>query len=166
MSAGHHVQMKRETTHHRCVKCSASFVADPRVGERQVTCGAEECQRGRHAERCREWHGANRGVQGEHYREVVVPFRRQQPEYQCRWRWGQRLGEIREQIGQVGGALLGALRSLVDGAKRLAKRAIGVVQTGVLAGISLDRAVVAVQSTIVALEQLEASTAELRALGL
>jgi hypothetical protein len=69
-------------------------------------------------------------------------------------------------MGQVGGALLGALRSLADGAKRLAARAVGVVQTGVLAGTSLDHAVAAVQSTIAALEQLEASTAELRALGL
>jgi hypothetical protein len=102
----------------------------------------------------------------EHYRDVVVAFRQRQPDYQARWRWGQRLGEIREQMGQLGGALLGALRSLVNGAKRLAERAIGVVQTGVLAGISLDRAVAAVQSTMVALQQLAASTAELGALGL
>jgi hypothetical protein len=158
--------MKTSTTHHRCVKCSAPFIPDPRVGERQVTCGAEGCQRARHADQCQRWHRANRGATAEHYRDVVVPFRRQQPDYQARWRWGHRLGEIREQMGQLGGALLGALRSLVNGAKRLAKRAIGVMQTGVLAGISLDRAVAAVESTMVALEQLEASTAELRTLGL
>lgn len=158
--------MKKDTRHHRCVKCSAAFVPDPRVGERQVTCGAEGCQRGRHADQCQRWHRANRGATAEHYRDAVVPFRRQQPDYQARWRWGQRVGEIREQMGQLGGALLGALRALVNGARRLAERAIGVVQTGVLAGVSLDRAVAAVQSTIVALEQLAASTTELRALGL
>jgi hypothetical protein len=69
-------------------------------------------------------------------------------------------------MGQLGGALLGALRSLVNGARGLAERAIGVAQSGVLAGVSLDRAVAAVRSTIVALEQLAASTAELGALGL
>lgn len=151
---------------HRCVQCSAPFVPDPRVGARQVTCGAGACQQARHAEQCRAWRRANPGAQGEHYRDAVVPFRQAQPEYQARWRWGQRLCEIREQMGQPGGALLGSLRSLVDGAKRLAVRAVGVVQTGVLSGGSLDRAVAAVQSTIAALEQLAASTAELRALGL
>jgi hypothetical protein len=156
----------QKTNHHRCTQCSAPFVPDPRVGSRQVTCGAEACQQTRHAALCRAWHRANREATGEHYRDVVVPFRQQQPEYQARWRWGQKFREIREQMGQLGGAIAGALRSLVEGAKRLAKRAVGVVQTGVLAGDSLDRAVVAVQSTIAALEQLTRGTAELRALGL
>ncbi len=95
-----------------------------------------------------------------------MPFRQRQPDYQVRWRWGRRLREIREQMGQFGGAVLRALRSLAAGAKKLAARAVGVVQTGVLAGTSLERAVAAVQTTIAALEQVEASTAELRALGL
>jgi hypothetical protein len=153
-------------THHRCVHCNTTFVPDPKVGSRQVTCGAPACQRARHAEQCRAWHEANPEGRGEHYQDVVVPFRQQQPEYQARWRWWRRLGEIREQIGGLGGTLTGALRSLVQGAKRLAERAVGVVQTGVLAGASLDRAVAAVQSTLAALEQLAASTAELRALGI
>jgi hypothetical protein len=154
------------TTTHRCLHCNTEFLPDPRVGSRQVTCGAEGCQKARHAERCRAWHQANPEGRQEHYRDVVVPFRQQQPEYQARWRWGRRLGEIREQIGSLGGTVTGALRSLVEGAKRLAERAVGVAQTGVLAGDSLDRAVAAVQSTLAALEQLAASTAELRALGL
>jgi hypothetical protein len=40
------------------------------------------------------------------------------------------------------------------------------MQTGVLAGEMLERAVTAVRNTIATLEQLEASTAALRALGL
>jgi hypothetical protein len=43
---------------------------------------------------------------------------------------------------------------------------VGVAQTGVLAEETLERAVKAVRSTISALEQLQASTAELRELGL
>ncbi|HLE60058.1 MAG TPA: hypothetical protein VI700_00835 [Thermoanaerobaculaceae bacterium] len=158
--------MKTTTTHRRCVECSGEFIADPRVGDRQVTCGAEGCQRTRHAERCREWHASNAEARGAHYQDVVVPFRQQQPDYQRRWRWGRRLREIREQTGLLGGAILGRLQALVSGAEQLLARAAGTVQTGVLAGESLSRAVRAVRATIAALEQLEASTAELRALGL
>src|SRR3972149_2539812 len=106
------------------------------------------------------------GARGAHYQDVVVPFRQQQPDYQRRWRWGRRLREIREQTGLLGGAILGRLQALVSGAEQLLARAAGTVQTGVLAGESLSRAVRAVRATIAALEQLEASTAELRALGL
>jgi len=154
------------TTHRRCAECNAEFVADPRVGGRQVTCGAKGCQRARHAKQCRDWHESNRDSQGEHYQDVVLPFRQQQPDYQCRWRWRRKLREIREQMGQLGSGLLGALRSLVVRAERLVVRATGAVQSGVLAGDLLVRAVSAVQKTISGLQQLEASTAELEALGL
>jgi hypothetical protein len=96
----------------------------------------------------------------------VLPFRRVQPDYQGRWRWGQRLREIREQMGQLGGALLVPLRGLISRAQVLAARAVGVVQTGVLAGESMNRAMQAVHKMVSALEQLQASTAELSALGL
>ena len=158
--------MKNTTTHRRCVECSGEFIADPRVGERQVTCGAEGCQRARHAERCRDWHASNAESREGHYRDVVVPFRQQQPDYQRRWRWRRRLREIREQTGLLGEVMLGRLRALSSGAEQLLARAAGVVQTGVLAGESLSRAVRAVRSAIGALEQLEASGAEFRALGL
>jgi len=95
-----------------------------------------------------------------------MPFRLDQPDYQKRWRWGQRLREIREEIGALGGALLAPLRGLISRAQDLAARAVGAVQTGVLAGESLNRAVQAVHSMVAALEQLQASTAELGALGL
>jgi len=150
----------------RCVKCSGEFIPDPRVGDRQVTCGAAECQRARHADRCREWHASNAEAAASHYQDVVVPFRQQQPDYQQRWRWSQRLGEIREKSGVLSGVLLAGLRTLLLRAEKLARRAEATVQTGVLAGAMLSRAVSAVRSTIAAIEQLEASTSELRALGL
>lgn len=165
MVAGHHVRMYPTNTY-RCTECSGTFAPDPRVGDRQVTCGAGKCQQARHAKRCRQWHAANRETTAEHYQDVVVPFRREQPDYQRRWRWGRRLREIREQTSLLGGALLASLHGLVRQAERLAQQAASVVQTGILAGQKLQRAVAAVRSTITALEQLEASTAELRELGL
>ena len=165
MVAGHHVRMFPTNTC-RCTECSGKFAPDPRVGDRQVTCGAAECQQARHAKRCRQWHATNRDATAKHYEDVVAPFRREQPDYQRRWRWGRRLREIREQTGLLGGALLGRLHGLVRQAEGLAQRAASCVQTGILAGEKLRRAVAAVRSTITALEQLEASTAELRELGL
>lgn len=150
----------------RCVHCSAEFVPDPRVGDRQVTCGAAECQRARHADRCREWRAGNAEAVGSHYEDVVVPFRRAQPDYQRRWRWGRRLREIREESSRLGGMVLARLMSMVSRAGALAQRATDVVQTGVLAGEKLAQAVALVRTTIALLEQLEASASELRQLGL
>src|SRR3972149_2423662 len=96
--------MKTTTTHRRCVECSGEFIADPRVGDRQVTCGAEGCQRTRHAGRGREWHAGNAEGRGG---------------------WGRSLREIREQTGLLGGAILGRLQALVSGAEQLLARAAG-----------------------------------------
>ncbi len=158
--------MKTTTIRRRCVKCSGWFVPDPRVGDRQVTCAAAECQRTRHADQCRQWHEHNAEAKASHYQDVVVPFRRGQPDYQSRWRWWGRLREIREQTGLLGGTILASLQALVARAGQLAGRAMGVVQTGVLSGEMLQRAVTVVRWTIAALEQLRASTAELGELGL
>jgi hypothetical protein len=97
---------------------------------------------------------------------VVVPFRQQQPDYQRRWRWCRRLREIREKTSLLGGEVLAGLCKLVCGAERLIRQASGAMQTGVIAGEKLGRAVAAVRATITALEQLEASTSELQELGL
>jgi hypothetical protein len=156
----------KNTNIRRCSQCNAEFEPDPRIGSRQGTCGAAECQRKLHAETCRQWHGANVEATSSHYQDFVVPFRRLHPDYQMRWRWGQKLGEIREQMRQLGGKVLVPLRSLISKAQGLADRAAGAVQTGVLAGESLKRAVSAVRAMIASLEQLQASTAELGALGL
>ena len=158
--------MKPTRSRRRCVKCSGWFVPDPRVGDRQVTCGAPECQRWRHAGQCRQWRAANAEATASHYQDVVVPFRREQPDYQSRWRWWRRLREIREQTGLLGGTVLASLQALVSRAGQLAGRAMGIVQTGVLAGEMLERAVTAVSSMIAAVEQLQASTAQLQELGL
>lgn len=95
-----------------------------------------------------------------------MPFRRAQPDYQRRWRWGRRLREIREESSRLGGMVLARLMSMVSRAGALAQRATDVVQTGVLAGEKLAQAVALVRTTIALLEQLEASASELRQLGL
>jgi hypothetical protein len=69
-------------------------------------------------------------------------------------------------MGALGDSVLGRLRGLVAQAEQLALRASCGVQTGVLAGSALERALTAVRSAVTALEQLAASAAELRALGL
>lgn len=51
-------------------------------------------------------------------------------------------------------------------AQQLASRAVDSVQTGVLAGESLEHAVQVVRNMVAALEQLESSHRELQALGL
>ena len=158
--------MKNTTTRRRCVECSCEFVPDPRIGDRQVTCGGVECQRARHADQCRHWRSGNAEATASHYQDVVVPFRRGQPDYQSRWRWWRRLHEIREQTGLLGGTVLARLEALLSRAGQLAGRAKGIVQTGVLAGEMLEHAVTAVGSMITALQQLQASMGELRKLGL
>jgi hypothetical protein len=131
-----------------------------------VTCGAPECQKARHAQQCRAWHASNKDSAAHHYQDVVVPFRSGQPDYQRRWRWGCCLREIREQMTPLGGAAIDKLRSLVRRAEQLVHDAVGIVQSGVLAGENLARAVRAVRSVIVCVEQLESSAAALRELGL
>ena len=164
--AEHHARMNSTTNLRRCSQCNAEFVPDPRIGSRQETCGAAECQRKLHAEACRQWHEANVDATSSHYQDVVVPFRRCQPDYQRRWRWGRKLREIREEMGRLGARALAPLQSLIEKAQGLANRAAGIVQTGVLAGESLNRAVRAVRTMIAAIEQLQASSAELGVLGL
>jgi hypothetical protein len=92
--------MKNQYPNRRCAECSRQFNPDRRVGARQVTCGRAECQRSRHADRCRAWHRRHRG-ETDHYRDVVVPFRERHPGYQRRHRLRDRLGEIREQMKQL-----------------------------------------------------------------
>ena len=66
----------------------------------------------------------------------------------------------------LGGAVLGGLRGLVRRAEQLVESAGGAAQSGVLAGEKLSRAVVAIRSIIDCVEQVEASSAVLRELGL
>ena len=158
--------MKSKTSPRRCCKCRRPIEPDPRVGARQVTCGDEACQRERHADRCRAWRAANADVARSHYEDVVLPFRRRHPEYQRRWRLSRRLREIREKSGAVGGVLLTSLRALLSRAEALSKSSPRDAQSGVLKGELLDKAVAVLGAAIAALEQLEASVAQLRSMGL
>jgi hypothetical protein len=150
----------------RCTQCSSEFIPDRRVGQRQVTCGRKECQRSRHADRCRAWRAANAEVQRDHYQDVVVPFRQQQPDYQRRWRLGQKLREIRDKTREFGGVVLGSLRALITRTEEMAPRATSTKQTGVLSGQSLGRALAALRSILATIELAAASADELWALGL
>ena len=43
-----------------CRVCGKWFMPNPRLGDRQKTCGAEECQRRRHTDKCAQWNRQNR----------------------------------------------------------------------------------------------------------
>jgi hypothetical protein len=51
-----------------CRVCRKWFVANPRLGDRQRTCGARECQRQWHARKCTEWNRKNRS----YFREIYL----------------------------------------------------------------------------------------------
>ena len=54
-----------------CRICRKWFSPDPRLRERQKTCGNEECQRQWHAKKCREWNNKNRP----YFREIYLEKR-------------------------------------------------------------------------------------------
>jgi len=51
---------KRSARKRPCRICGRWFTPNSRLGERQKTCGAEECQRRWHAKRCAVWNWQNR----------------------------------------------------------------------------------------------------------
>ncbi len=104
----------KKTPSRRCSECTRVFVPNPRVGDRQATCGDQECQRRRHAKACRRWRAKNRGVTASHYKDVVKPYRWRHPGYQRRWRVARRVGEIREEIAAVAERVGKQLRSVLS----------------------------------------------------
>lgn len=162
--AGHHAQMKPVT--HRCCQCRRLFVPNPRLGDRQVTCGRPDCQRLRHADRCRRWHKRNRGLSSQHYEDVVKPFRAEQPSYQRRWRLARRLREIRETIAKLVGVVEAQLSALVERGRSLSSASAVERQTGVMAGQSLHDAVAAAIALSGALAQIALLDGQLGAVGL
>lgn len=50
-----------------CRICRKRFIPDPRVGDRQKTCGDHECMRIWHAQKCTEWNRKNRNYAQENY---------------------------------------------------------------------------------------------------
>jgi len=51
-----------------CRICRKWFVCDPRLGDRQKTCGSAECQRKWHARKCAEWNQKNR----DYFQEIYI----------------------------------------------------------------------------------------------
>ena len=47
--------MKRKSRKRPCRICRKWFSPNPRLGERQKTCGAKECKKKWHAKKCTEW---------------------------------------------------------------------------------------------------------------
>ena len=94
-----------------------------------MTCGAQACQRSRHANKCKEWHARNPEAAANHYADVLKPYRRRHCTYQRRRRLVEAFREIREQmLGAVAeaGARLVALvsrgqRVLVEGGQEPAQ---------------------------------------------
>ena len=50
-----------------CRICKKWFLPNPRLGDRQMTCGSSECQRQWHIRKCAEWNRDNRSCFQENY---------------------------------------------------------------------------------------------------
>ena len=80
----------------KCVCCGRFFVPDPRVGKRQVSCGAAECRKKR--KRLQEGNGRRKNPGYFHGRYgYVKTWRKAHPDYQKAWRV-KRCSEIQTQI--------------------------------------------------------------------
>ena len=53
------MEKKRKRKKGPCRVCRKWFTPEPRLGDRQQTCGAMECQRKWHARKCAEWNWKN-----------------------------------------------------------------------------------------------------------
>lgn len=58
---------RRKSKKRPCRICRKWFMPNPRVGERQKTCGDEECMKKWHARKCAEWNRKNRSCTQENY---------------------------------------------------------------------------------------------------
>ena len=139
---------------------------DPRVGDRQVTCGAPECQRRRHARQCKDWHAGHREAADNHYRDVVVPFRRRHPRYQRNWRLASRLRETREESRRLVEQLArGVCGAVAWGQSVRAGAADERAQPRSIIGKRLDVALASAAQLGGVLKQLRALTMQLDVLG-
>lgn len=66
-----------------CRVCGRWFSPDPRLGERQKTCGAAQCQRQRHAIKCAEWNRKNRSCFRESYLKSRIDRPVEHPSSPC-----------------------------------------------------------------------------------
>ncbi len=58
---------RRKSKKRPCRICRKWFIPNPRVGDRQKTCGDHECMGKWHAEKCAEWNRKNRRCSQENY---------------------------------------------------------------------------------------------------
>lgn len=61
------MEEKRKHKKRPCRICGKWFIANPRLFDRQQTCGARECQRKWHTRKCAEWNRKNRAYFKEIY---------------------------------------------------------------------------------------------------
>lgn len=61
------MEQKHPRSKRPCRICKKWFVPNPRLGDRQKTCGTPECQRQWHTQKCAEWNRKNRAYFQENY---------------------------------------------------------------------------------------------------
>ncbi len=111
--------MNYQNPNRRCTECKRWFTPDPRVGDRQVTCGAEDCQKKRHAKKCKQWHELHPEAASNHYCDVVKPYRHKHPTYQRRHRILATLSKIREELLSLARRSGEQLASLISRGRRV-----------------------------------------------
>ena len=65
------MEEKRKPQKRPCRVCRKWFTPNPRLGDRQQTCGVMECQRRWHARKCAEWNRKNRA----YFKEIYLRSR-------------------------------------------------------------------------------------------
>lgn len=65
---------RRKSKKRPCRICRKWFTPNPRVGDRQKTCGDHECMRKWHARKCAEWNKNNRKCAQENYFHDKLTF--------------------------------------------------------------------------------------------
>jgi hypothetical protein len=58
-----------------CRVCGKWFMPNPRLGDRQMTCGTKECQQRWHTAKCAEWNRQNRS----YFKEIYLRSRLEPP---------------------------------------------------------------------------------------
>jgi len=131
-----------------------------------VTCGAEECQKKRHAKKCKQWHEHHPDAAANHYDDVVKPYRQKYPTYQRRHRILVTLSKIREELlstaRRSGKQLVGLI---FRGRLVIEEGAQEPVQSRAMTGKPLEDALDAAASMVGAVDELTALAGQLAVLG-
>ncbi len=92
-------KQSKKGQHNHCISCGKFFRPDKRVGNRQKTCGQEECRKKHQKVQQKKWRESNpnyfRGRSG-----YVNGWRKRHPEYQKQWR-AKKHREIQTEIPPV-----------------------------------------------------------------